>query len=108
MNNTDLNDYDLDVINALKEFPEDDNNCYLHLRGQVSYNENNHASTVAVFSANMGMVKSLSATICGFLQQEKGPAKHAIIRGVLAHLMTDSKDAEIYSEVFDRIKKNID
>ena len=32
----DKSDFDLDVINSMKGFPNDKNNCYIYIRGEIN------------------------------------------------------------------------
>lgn len=88
-----FSDYDLDVMNALTYFPEDDNNCYLYIRGK--YDTNNG------FMLAKGTSGMLSYTI-GNLCLTNIDFFTAISTGIIVGMKHDKK---LY-EIFEKTLKN--
>jgi hypothetical protein len=56
-----LSDFDLDVVNAMKNFPENDQDCYLYLRGRMELPE--VSATVGWNGQMMAMIATLASAM---------------------------------------------
>ena len=84
----DINDFDLDVLNALKLFPKTDEDCYLYCRGKIDFENKIGLNS---FISMSGIEISLSNLVYSLLKGNP-EFKGVVFNAVFNLLMEDESE----------------
>lgn len=82
-----IEDYDLDVINLLKDFPSNEEDSFLYIRGKIDPKKANIAPS---FVHTMATFETLATMIYSFIELNEN-ARNAVFNAVLFYLNQKSK-----------------
>jgi hypothetical protein len=85
-----ITDHDLDVMNAMKDFPLNENDAFIYLRGGINPLSK---KTIAPFIAMAGTNNATTALFIPIIMQNEFLRK-AILNSVLVYLNTDMATAK--------------
>ena len=96
----DLEDYDLDVISALKEFPENENDSYLYIRASI--NEKGINESVSGHINSKGTESSMQAALYTFASNDE-QSKNIFLNSVLNYFNENKHEIKQFKEYLDTI-----
>ncbi len=92
MTKEELKDVDLDVINLTGTLPEDEDTCYLYMRGDEE----------SVFVCSSGAIETFTSSICSAMKSQIG-FEEVILCSALLYLENDEKLRGIFKESLTQI-----